>query len=228
MNQTEQTVSAKPTYEDLQSRVDELEKEVTHCRRLQEAVWRERRQVLELFNSFPMYVFGETQDHTIQYANDFFGERFGNPVGQRCSDFFRKVGGDRARCPAPEILMEMRPRTWEWQDAPDDGVYLVYSYPFAAGQSGMPLVLEFGIEMTSQSVIDREHLLLTEELQQAFAEMKALQRVVPICSCCRQPRNDDLQRQQIADYIHNHADQHFTFDLCPSCLQKYCVPTGAA
>lgn len=219
-------MSAKPTYEDLQERISELEKEVSLCRHIQKAVWSERRQVMALLDGFPAYVFGETPDHSICYANQYFRERFGDPAGRRCMDFFAEIGGSRSGCTAPLIAEEMRSRTWEWHDGPQGRAYRVYACPFGADQSGTPLVLELGIDITSRLPSLREHLMLLEELQHTCAEMRGMQKVVPICSCCRQPRNDELHREQIADYIRSHSGP-FAFDLCPECRQKHGPPSDS-
>jgi hypothetical protein len=214
----EKPLSAKPTYNDLEARVDELEKEVTHCRKMQEAIWAERRQLIALFKGFPAYVCLEAPNHTICYANDFFRERFGDPDGRRCADFFRT---SIAACPVPGILENMQPRTWDWLEASDGGAYRVYDYPFAAGQQGEPMVLELGIDVAGRQPADHEYQLLCEEFQYAIGKLRSLQSVVPICSCCRQPRNDESHRQQVNAYIQNHAGEPFTFGLCPSCREKY-------
>jgi hypothetical protein len=213
---------AKAKYNDLQARVDELEKEVTYCRKIQEGVWAERRQLLSLLKGFPAYVCLEAPDHTIYYANDFFRERFGDPEGRLCADFFRE---SIAACPVPGILQGMQPRTWDWLEAPDGGAYRVYAYPFAAGQQGEPMVLEMGIDVAGRQPADHEHQLLCEELQHTIGKLQTIQSVVPICSCCRQPRDDDSHRQQVNAYIRNHAAEPFTFGLCPSCLDKYSSPS---
>jgi hypothetical protein len=210
---------AKARNNDLQARVDELEKEVTYCRKIQEGVWAERRQLMALLKGFPAYVCLEASDHSICYANDFFRERFGDPEGRNCTDFFRE---SIATCPVPAILKVMQPRTWDWLEAPDGGAYRVYAYPFAAGQQSEPMVLELGIDVAGQQPADHERQLLCEELQYTIGKLQTLQSVVPICSCCRQPRDDESHRQQVNAYIRNHAGEPFTFDLCPSCRAKYC------
>jgi hypothetical protein len=214
----ETTLSAKPTYNDLQARVDELEKEITHCRKIQEAIWAERRQLTALLKGFPAYVCMEGPNHTIYYANDFFRERFGDPGGRRCADLFRE---SIAACPVPGILETMQPRTWDWLEAPGGGAYRVYAYPFAAGQQGEPMVLELGLDVAGRQPADHEYQLVYEELQYTIGKLQRLQRIVPICSCCRQPRNDESHRQQVDAYIRTHADEPFTFGLCPSCREKY-------
>jgi hypothetical protein len=216
----EKPVSAKPTYEELQGRVAALEQEVASCRRMQQAVLTESRQLLDVLKGFPAYVCLEAPDHTFRYVNDIFRVRFGDPHGRTCADVFGCGAGVRP-CPVTDILTAMEPRIWEWQHEAEEATYRVYAYPFPGGDQGESLVLELGLDITLPQLADHDRLLLVEELQQVTEKVKLLQGVVPVCSCCRRLRNDEPYWRRIEQYLTMRACEPFPPGLCQACRQRY-------
>jgi hypothetical protein len=218
-------LSAKPTYEELEGRLVALEKEIAGCRKMQQTILTERRQLLELFKGFPAYVCLEAPDHTFRYANDFFRERFGDPDSRFCIDIF---GCDVAgpACPVPEILLTMEPRTWEWHHEADSVTYQVYAYPFPGDDQGQQLVLELGLDITLPRLADHDRQLLTEELQQTTEKIRLLQAIAPICSCCRRLRNDERYWQRIEEYLTMQTCEPLSSGLCQTCRQRYFPELG--
>ncbi|MGX9727026.1 MAG: response regulator [Candidatus Electronema sp. VV] len=69
----------------------------------------------------------------------------------------------------------------------------------------------------------KTHIMLRKrerELEQALAEIKALSGILPICSYCKQIRNDKGYWQQVEDYISQHSQAMFSHGLCPECYKK--------
>ena len=69
----------------------------------------------------------------------------------------------------------------------------------------------------------RTHITLRKremELEQALAEIKTLTGILPICSYCKQIRNDQGYWQQVEDYISQHSRAMFSHGLCPDCYAK--------
>lgn len=66
--------------------------------------------------------------------------------------------------------------------------------------------------------LERERLIL--ELKQALAEVKALSGLLPICSYCKNIRDDQGYWNQIEAYISTHSDAHFTHGICPECAKS--------
>lgn len=55
------------------------------------------------------------------------------------------------------------------------------------------------------------------ELEDAAARVRALQRILPICSYCKKVRNDRDYWEQVEEYIATHVDVHFSHGICPEC-----------
>jgi len=51
-------------------------------------------------------------------------------------------------------------------------------------------------------------------------EIKTLRGIIPICSYCKQIRNDKEVWQQLEAYLSEHSDAQFTHGLCPSCYEQ--------
>jgi len=59
-----------------------------------------------------------------------------------------------------------------------------------------------------------------KELEQALEEIKTLSGILPICSYCKQIRNDKGYWQQVEEYISEHSQAMFSHGVCPSCYKK--------
>ena len=67
--------------------------------------------------------------------------------------------------------------------------------------------------------IEREKLIA--DLQAALAEVKTLSGMLPICTSCKQIRDDKGYWNQIETYIKTHTDANFSHGYCPKCALKY-------
>lgn len=70
-----------------------------------------------------------------------------------------------------------------------------------------------------ETVVNLQQNLMVrvEELEVALGKIKQLQGILPICSYCKQIRNDQNYWQQIDAYVSEHTDTHFSHGICPTC-----------
>ena len=59
------------------------------------------------------------------------------------------------------------------------------------------------------------------ELIKAREEIRQLKGIVPICSSCKQIRDDKGFWQQVEQYVETHSEATFTHSMCPACLAKH-------
>ncbi len=59
-----------------------------------------------------------------------------------------------------------------------------------------------------------------KELEEALEEIKTLTGILPICSYCKQIRNDEGYWQQVEEYISEHSQAIFSHGVCPICYKK--------
>jgi hypothetical protein len=65
-----------------------------------------------------------------------------------------------------------------------------------------------------------------DALAAATANVKVLSGLLPICSGCKQIRNDQGYWQRVEHYIGQHSEATFTHGLCPDCTKKYFPDPG--
>ena len=68
--------------------------------------------------------------------------------------------------------------------------------------------------------INRERLDVISGLKSTLTEVKDLRGLLPICSNCKNVRNDKGYWEQIETYIVKHSSAAFTHSLCPDCVKK--------
>lgn len=65
--------------------------------------------------------------------------------------------------------------------------------------------------------------LKNQDLKKALVEVKQLSGIVPICSHCKQIRDDKGYWQQVEQYISEHSEAQFSHGFCPACYEKELV-----
>jgi C4-dicarboxylate-specific signal transduction histidine kinase len=75
-------------------------------------------------------------------------------------------------------------------------------------------------EITVRKQIDQDRTKLVKELQETLDNIKSLKGLIPICSACKNIRNDSGYWSDLEDYLIRHCEIEFSHSLCPDCLQK--------
>ena len=72
-------------------------------------------------------------------------------------------------------------------------------------------------------VLKAEKVLLDEKnkLQKALDEIKTLRGIIPICSHCKQIRDDEGLWKQMEEYLHAHSEAEFSHGISPDCMKKF-------
>ena len=61
-------------------------------------------------------------------------------------------------------------------------------------------------------------------LEEALANVKALQTLLPMCAYCKSVRNDQNYWEKVETYFAQHSNVSFTHSYCPSCFERYVKP----
>lgn len=75
-------------------------------------------------------------------------------------------------------------------------------------------------DLTERKLADEEREKLINELKNAFANIKTLSEMLPICSYCKKIRDDKGYWKQVEVYITEHTDTLFSHGMCPECEKK--------
>jgi PAS domain S-box-containing protein len=96
-----------------------------------------------------------------------------------------------------------------WNAAPDASQRVIYSV---------------ARDITDRKKAEAEREQLVRELQVALAEVKTLRGIVPICSYCKNIRNDQNYWQSVEAYLSTHTETQFSHGICPSCYSSVVQP----
>lgn len=62
------------------------------------------------------------------------------------------------------------------------------------------------------------------ELEDALAQVKQLQGILPICSYCKQVRDDHNYWLKVETYVAEHSEAQFSHSICPDCYRQNVQP----
>src|SRR5688572_18834662 len=79
-------------------------------------------------------------------------------------------------------------------------------------------------DITERKQAEQEREQLLRELQGALAEVKELQKTLPICMYCKNIRDDENYWQTVEAYISHRTNTRFSHAICPNCYQNVVEP----
>jgi DNA repair exonuclease SbcCD ATPase subunit len=74
--------------------------------------------------------------------------------------------------------------------------------------------------MNELITVKRELQQKNAELEEALAQVKTLEGLLPICASCKNVRDDKGYWQTVESFVSSHSDATFTHGLCPACVRK--------
>lgn len=108
------------------------------------------------------------------------------------------------------IVTADRREKWVW----DQGQFL------GQNKDGLPIIEGFLTDVSDAKKLEKDYQKAISELQEALGEIKVLRGIIPICSSCKQIRDDKGGWNQIEAYIRDHSDAEFSHGLCPDCARR--------
>lgn len=106
------------------------------------------------------------------------------------------------------------------------GVIAVQSYtdPDLYNETDMEMMISvadhLGVAIERKRSEENRELLI-KELQKALEDVKTLQGIIPICSHCKNIRDDKGYWNLLEAYIQKHSDAFFSHGVCPDCIKKF-------
>ena len=82
------------------------------------------------------------------------------------------------------------------------------------------LIYSVARDITRRKEAEREREQMLQELQAALAEVRDLRKILPICSYCKNVRDDANYWQTVETYISEHTNTRFSHGVCPACYEK--------
>ena len=167
-------------------------------------------------------------DFQIVKSNDSYNKIFGdhnqkNPL-LKCYDSRPGPSCQTDACPMQKILTGETDVVCESVKTNTDGskqYFIVTARPYLNSKGQMEGIVECFQDITvrKEAEMDRDKHL--EDLEQALSEIKTLRGIMPICSFCKNIRNDEGYYEQLEGYFHKHSGVDFSHTICPPCMKKH-------
>jgi len=86
---------------------------------------------------------------------------------------------------------------------------------------GQKLIFCVCRDITERKKQAQEREKLIKELQNASAEINALRGILPLCVYCNKIRDDEGYWEKVDVYISKHSKADISHSICPECLDKH-------
>lgn len=83
------------------------------------------------------------------------------------------------------------------------------------------LVVYLLISIKRRKKAEREREKLIVKLKHSLNEIRLLRNILPICSICKNIRNDEGYYEQIESYLHKNSGVDFSHTICPECMKEH-------
>ncbi|MBV1871618.1 MAG: PAS domain-containing protein [Gammaproteobacteria bacterium] len=99
-------------------------------------------------------------------------------------------------------------------------VYWTVKKPLRDAQNKITGMCGISTDITARKQIETEKERLIKNLEQALAEVKHLEGIIPICSYCHNIRDEQGAWNKLETYISQHSMANFSHGVCPPCLDR--------
>ncbi|MDC7220301.1 MAG: hypothetical protein PQJ59_10190 [Spirochaetales bacterium] len=82
--------------------------------------------------------------------------------------------------------------------------------------SGLTFTMEYTRAKTVEFLQEKNRAL-----ERADNEIKQLRGIIPICSYCKNIRDDEGYWEKVEEYLSRHSEAQFSHGICPDCAAKY-------
>jgi len=177
----------------------------------------------------PFYVI-DPYSHEILFANQ--ATNFGN-ISNRPTCYALTHGrtepccGEEYPCPVKEILKTKKSVTVEHVHYDRDGKLRnigIHASPVFDENGNVIQVIESCIDITERKRVEEEKDKHIKRLQAASDKINTLRGIIPICSYCKQIRDDKGYWSRVEEYIGNRIGVSFTHGICPDCIETHFNP----
>ena len=180
------------------------------------------KKVLDTVDAM-IYV-ADIETYEILHTNRYVKKHFGNIIGKKC---WEAIQEQKVPCPfckyreiyengkirrEAHVWQVQNRRNGEWYECRDQGIQWV---------DGRAARIQVATNISERKKIEEEREKLINELQSALSEIKVLRGILPICSFCKNIRNDEGYYEQIEAYIHKHSGVDFSHTVCPTCMKEH-------
>lgn len=222
-------MSSRPSYEELDRRIEGLEKAADEHGRAEEAL-REALQVIDgIINAIPVRVFWKDRNLVYLGCNGIFARDagFADPKDIIGKDDFQMGWRDQAELYRSDDRKVIESGVSKYlieepQTTPDGGTItlLTSKIPLLDSSGEIRGVLGTYMDITDRKRVDRALEEEHRKLKEALRDIRTLRGIVPICSNCKKIRDDQGYWNQVEKYVAEHSEAKFSHGICPECMKK--------
>lgn len=111
---------------------------------------------------------------------------------------------------------------------PGDYIYFILLTGAEGTSANRDNAMEAGVDDFLSKPVDVEEIKMrlhvAERILQYTTQIQKLEALIPICSYCKNIRDDQNYWQRIESYIAERTGAGFSHSVCPDCYQKHVVP----
>jgi len=205
----------------------ELRREIADRKQAEEALRESEERFTAFMNNSPVVAWlKDPATWTYRYINKAFAEVFDitPEVISKKTDFdlwpeeiARQLRENDLRVMSSDRTIQ----TSEDVPLPNGTVHhwLVFKFPLRT-RSGKPFLAGTAVDITERRRMEEEREKIMHDLQDAFANVRTLSGLLPICASCKKIRDDKGYWNQIEGYIMTHSEATFSHGVCPECMKK--------
>lgn len=221
-------MTRKPTYEELEQRVNELEKEAAEQKQADNEIHKMRGFIQSIIKDSPFFIFALNADGKTILMNetmlDFLGYTM-DEVNEKdyLSNFVPDADREMVSKIFKRLIKSKGPTLNSNRVIARDGRELLLEWhgrQVFKGNGELDYFWCVGIGITMRKKAEEERERLIEELQETLAKVKMLSGLLPICANCKKIRDDKGYWNQIESYIRDHSEAKFSHSICPDCAKK--------
>ncbi|MDJ0819814.1 MAG: PAS domain-containing protein [Desulfobacterales bacterium] len=212
----------KPTYDELEKRILELEREVETLKSKKDVLKIREGTLRALLNAPTETAILVDLDGNILAINEIAARRIGKPadelIGMGIFEYLPFNLAVSRKTKALEVIKSGEPLRFQDERA---GRYFDNNiYPVFDNDGKIRALAIFAKDITETKQAEEKLLEERDKLQAALAKVKKLSGMLPICSSCKKIRDDKGYWNQIENYIRKHSDAQFSHGICPPCAEE--------
>lgn len=141
--------------------------DITNIKNAEKKIMAERENFYRVLEAIPAFVYLQSSDYTIKYANRKFRELFGESEGKLCYQVIEGFSKPCEVCPTFEVFHDKTTLQWEWKYEKKNRNFLITD-TYLEDTDGTPLVLEFGLDITDRVELEDKYKNITENSLQGI------------------------------------------------------------
>ena len=179
-----------------------------------------------VMNSLEALVYvADMNTYEILFLNNYGKKLLGDISGQICWQNIQKgQTGPCDFCTNKYLLnADGRPgdaHKWEFQNTATGKWFHIVDRAIIWTDSRI-VRLEIATDISDRKEEELVKEALIEKLEKSLKEINTLRGILPICSFCKNIRNDEGYYEQIEGYLHKHSGVDFSHTICPKCAKKH-------